>query len=758
MIEIRDYQEDGIKKIYDAWKNPEFKRVMFQMPTGTGKTVVFNQIVKQELEHNSTVLIIAHREELIRQNVERLREHFQIEAGIIMGKHLTNPSRPVQVASIKTLDERDYSWLNPSLIIIDEAHHVPAQSYVRLLNKYTEARVLGVTATPIRLNGEGFIGLFDKLITSKPITEFIKDKHLADIQYMGRKQIWSKLDLSSISINNTGDYDPTQLSLRMRQDFVMANLIQSYVKDAEGKKMIVFAVDIEHSKDIVKRYEEAGFRSAHLDGKTKKFERKEIINKFKTGEIQILSNFDIVAEGFDVPDCEVVQLARPTKSLVVYLQQIGRCMRPSATKTHCIVLDNVGLYQEFGSPTSHRNWTLEATNNNSTITNPSSRIFEEFTRTNPEEVDEELIILEGVNMHIQGHTISKAFPEIDKELQLRIEIRNLKAKLGLAKLNCELRIEQDAHIVPQLEQKKENTEQELQSLIVNQEERLQGMLLTFQELVNNFLNNGNHWKNEDDKKIFSLRLKTSYDLSKNRVKVSLDDREKQVNQYLEVINNDDELELRTEILQLTQSIKDKKRDIKALEKSNNIDDSIAEINELRSEISKLELNKDNKSRELHNTIFDQEHRLQELIINFRGLIYDFFNKNTQWESEDDKKNFVWRLQIFYDFLDNRIKFDLDKRFKKIISYLEIMINEISSFSSDKRIDDTTDYNRYCGNNGYFVCYDCWTTIVFPIIHNLIEIEYKSTGISSDELGKMYIKCYALVFGHHLNCAITNLFS
>ena len=157
-IEIRDYQQEGIDKIYGVW-NSGVTKVMFQMPTGTGKTVVFNQIVKQELEKKSTVLIVAHREELIRQNVERLREHFRIEAGTIMGNHRTNPSRPVQVASIKTLDERDLSWLNPSLIIIDEAHHVPAQSYKRLLNKYSESRILGVTATPIRLNGEGFVDL-----------------------------------------------------------------------------------------------------------------------------------------------------------------------------------------------------------------------------------------------------------------------------------------------------------------------------------------------------------------------------------------------------------------------------------------------------------------------------------------------------------------------------------------------------------------------------------------------------------------------
>ena len=214
----------------------------------------------------------------------------------------------------------------------------------------------------------------------------------------------------------------------MRQDFVMADLVKSYVEYAKGKKMIVFAVDIEHSKDIVKRYEEAGFKAAHLDGKTKKFERMEIINKFKDGKIQILSNFDIVSEGFDVPDCEVVQLARPTKSLSVYLQQVGRCMRPSENKPYSIVLDNVGLHQEFGSPKDDRHWKLEATKDSSKIKNSSSRDFQEFTKTNPEEIDEELIVLEDVDMSAESKTISKSFPEIDDELKLRIEINNSRSE------------------------------------------------------------------------------------------------------------------------------------------------------------------------------------------------------------------------------------------------------------------------------------------------------------------------------------------
>ena len=361
-IEIRDYQEKGIQDIKTAWENPKFRRVMFQMPTGTGKTVVFNQIVKQELEKNSTVLILAHRQELIEQNVYRLRADFQIEAGMIMGDNPVNLDIPVQVASIQTLSRRDYPSLNPSLIIIDEAHHVIAESYQKLLREYSDARVLGVSASPIRLSGEGFTDSFDTLITSKSVAEFIQDGYLAPIRYLGKSKTFSKVDLSGVSIVE-GDYAPSQLSKEMRDDVVMANLIKSYTNHAQGRKMIVFAVDRVHSKDITKRYQDEGFVAAHLDAKTTPRSRKEIINKFKNGEIQILSNVNIVSEGFDVPDCEVVQLARPTKSLAMYLQQVGRCMRKPEGKDYCIVLDNVGLYEKFGSPRNYREWTLEATIN-----------------------------------------------------------------------------------------------------------------------------------------------------------------------------------------------------------------------------------------------------------------------------------------------------------------------------------------------------------------------------------------------------------
>ena len=186
------------------------------------------------------------------------------------------------------------------------------------------------------------------------LSYFIENEYLVKIKHL----VCGIPDVSKVKLR-LRDYDIQMLRNVMLDNSVMANLIESYKKFANGKKTIVFAVDIEHSKSIVERYLEAGIRAAHIDATTPKQERKETLDKFRSGEIIVLSNVDIVSEGFDVPDCEAVQLARPTKSLVLYLQQVGRCMRPAANKDYGIVLDNAGLWLDHGLSYIDRDWSLE---------------------------------------------------------------------------------------------------------------------------------------------------------------------------------------------------------------------------------------------------------------------------------------------------------------------------------------------------------------------------------------------------------------
>ncbi|MEZ4721942.1 MAG: DEAD/DEAH box helicase [Flavobacteriales bacterium] len=353
MVELRPYQRAGIKKIFEAW-NPEKKNLMnvlFQMPTGTGKTTVFSEIVRKADAKNRKTLIVVHRKELVDQIVERLAQ-FRVEAGVISGSLPTEPNKKVQVATIQTLSRRQYP--EADIVIIDECHHSKAGTYKKLWDMYPNARFLGVTATPVRINGDGFDDLFDILIPLGTLSYFIENNFLVPIKHL----VCSVPDLSSVK-QKMRDYDLQMLRSVMLDNSLMANLVESYQKHIPDKKTIVFAVDVEHSKEIVRRYDEAGVRAAHIDANTPKSDREEILQQFKEGSIRVLSNVDIVSEGFDVPDCEAVQLARPTKSLVLYLQQVGRCMRPASGKNFGYVLDNAGLWLEHGLCYIDREWTLE---------------------------------------------------------------------------------------------------------------------------------------------------------------------------------------------------------------------------------------------------------------------------------------------------------------------------------------------------------------------------------------------------------------
>lgn len=351
-IHLRPYQIKGIHDIFDAW-NPATQglmNVLFQMPTGTGKTTVFSEIVRRARLKNKKILIVVHRKELVEQIAERL-QNFEVQAGIISGTIQPDATKEVQVATIQSLSKRDYPATD--IVIIDECHHAKAATYKKLWDIYPQARFLGVTATPIRMNGEGFSDLFDTLINCGRLSMFVEQGYLVKVKHF----VGVTPDLSSIKVK-MNDYAQDELGELMQDTELMADLVDSYHKKAEGKKMIVFAVNIEHSRQIVAKYHQEGISAEHIDANTPKKEREQILQRFRNGKIMILSNVDIVSEGFDVPDCEAVQLARPTKSLALYLQQVGRCMRPSPGKKEGIVLDNAGLWMEHGFCQQDRVWTL----------------------------------------------------------------------------------------------------------------------------------------------------------------------------------------------------------------------------------------------------------------------------------------------------------------------------------------------------------------------------------------------------------------
>lgn len=346
---LRQYQNDGIHKINEKW-DEGIRSILFQSPSGTGKTVLFSEIARQCYTNDRKILIVVHRKELVEQAKDKLFNN-GVDAGIIMAGVLPDYTKSVQIASIQTLMNREQP--EAQFIIIDEAHHAKATTYRKLWDMYPNAKFLGVTATPIRLNGEGFEDIFDELIVSDSIQKFISGGFLVPVDHY----VGSIPELSKIKLRG-GDYENFPLSIQMMKKNIMADLVSTYKDKYHGKSTIVFAVNIEHSKQIVASYNRNGISAAHIDATTSTKERERIILDFKNKKIQVVSNVEIITEGFDFPECEVVQLARPTKSLSLYLQMVGRVLRPSEGKSRGLVLDHANLWLEHGLSIIDRNWSL----------------------------------------------------------------------------------------------------------------------------------------------------------------------------------------------------------------------------------------------------------------------------------------------------------------------------------------------------------------------------------------------------------------
>jgi superfamily II DNA or RNA helicase len=361
---LREYQIKAKIKIYRKWQNT--RSVMLQMPTGTGKTRVFTSVVKDlhnysiKIKRAIKVLILVHRQELVKQSSKTLGMKYNIAHGIIMSKFFPQKFYPTQIASVQTLIKRLDEWKTKQfdLIIIDEAHHSLANSYVEIINSFPSAKILGVTATPYRLNGDGFKMLFNDFIDTKSISQFIKIGYLSSYKYYSIRPtsyIQQRInEIDEFDIN--GDFSAASMLNILSLKQVRSNIIESYTKYAKGLKGIVYTINKHHNQQVCNDYNNANIKAAAVDSDTKPEVRNSIINKFIAGEIKVLCNVNIFNEGFDCPDIEFIQLARPTQSLSMYLQQVGRGLRPHENKDMVVIIDNVGLYNEFGLPSTDRNW------------------------------------------------------------------------------------------------------------------------------------------------------------------------------------------------------------------------------------------------------------------------------------------------------------------------------------------------------------------------------------------------------------------
>ena len=323
---------------------------MIQMPTGTGKTHLLASIVSSELnEGNKGVWIVAHRRELVEQIEETVARY-----------GISKEDGRVKVMSIQwlSLHWEDMKDEKPSLIVIDEAHHALAETYKELWTRYPDAKKLGMTATPCRLNRKGFTDLFEILITSDSISDFIRQGWLSPFDYVSiRPDSEDQRLIDGLEKRGAdGDFQVKEMNSVLNKRPTIERLYESIRQYADGKKGIVYAVSISHARNIAAYYNEHGINTVAIDSKTQAKQRKQFVEDFRKGKIQVLVNVDVFSEGFDCPDVEFVQMARPILSLAKYLQQVGRGLRKTEGKESCILIDNVGLYRLFGLPTTEHDW------------------------------------------------------------------------------------------------------------------------------------------------------------------------------------------------------------------------------------------------------------------------------------------------------------------------------------------------------------------------------------------------------------------
>lgn len=355
-FQTRDYQEELIGRVRVKLRTK--RRVLLQLPTGGGKTVVGGKMIENAARKGHHCLFTVHRRELIEQTVDTFND-VGIRHGVIASGVPFQLLERVQVASIDTLKHRMNKGSNlfpPRFIIVDEAHHVGAAGWKAVLSAYPEAFIVGLSATPERLDGKGLDDVFDDIVVGPSTGWLISKGFLCDYRAFAPGD--GAPDMRGVETAR-GDYVRGQTSAVMDKPTITGNAISHYQRLAAGQSAVCFCVSIEHSKHVAEQFRAAGVMSWHLDGSTPYGERSEAIRAFRNGEIKVLTNVDLFGEGFDLPSLVASILLRPTKSLALYLQQVGRCLRTAPGKKRALILDHAGNIARHGLPDEERDWSLK---------------------------------------------------------------------------------------------------------------------------------------------------------------------------------------------------------------------------------------------------------------------------------------------------------------------------------------------------------------------------------------------------------------
>ncbi|HET9109101.1 MAG TPA: helicase-related protein, partial [Steroidobacteraceae bacterium] len=324
---------------------------LYVLSTGGGKTVLFTHIAHGAAAKGNRVYILSHRQELIDQ-ISVALDLTGTPHGFIAAGYPTLDAH-VQIASVQTLVRRLDRTPQPDLIVIDEAHHARAETFERIIREWPKAKLLGVTATPIRLSGEGLGTIFDHLIVGPSMRELIEGGYLAPYRLFSPPTV----DASGLH-HRGGEFVTAEAEALMDKPAITGSALEHYRQHADGLPALVFCVSIQHAKSVADQFRDAGYSAFSIDGTMERTVRRGVVEDFRAGRIKVVTSAELANEGVDLPGAHVGIFLRPTQSLGLYLQQIGRILRPCDGKNHALLLDHVGNCYRHGLPDEPREWSL----------------------------------------------------------------------------------------------------------------------------------------------------------------------------------------------------------------------------------------------------------------------------------------------------------------------------------------------------------------------------------------------------------------
>jgi superfamily II DNA or RNA helicase len=351
---LRPYQQEAVERLRAAFRQGH-RGVLFVLPTGGGKTVVFSHIAQQTASRGNRIAVLVHRVELLEQ-ASRSLDALGVRHGLIAAGRAMNLAAPVQVASVGTLSRR-LSQLPPELfqlLVIDEAHHSNAGQWSRIIQHFSGAHLLGVTATPVRSDGRGLGQFYSELVLGPTAAWLTANGFLAEARVFAPPSGFAAQQLRK----RMGDYDLRQAADALGGARILGDAVSHYQQHLQGRSAIAFCCSVAHAQAVAEAFNAQGIAAASIDGSLDATTRRALLEQLGTGELQVLTSCALIGEGVDVPSVGGCILLRPTQSEALHLQMIGRCLRPQPGK-QAVILDHVGNIARLGHHLEERSWSLD---------------------------------------------------------------------------------------------------------------------------------------------------------------------------------------------------------------------------------------------------------------------------------------------------------------------------------------------------------------------------------------------------------------